>query len=276
MTHKLLPTSEILTAHNKGQSVSSIARTYNCSITGVSNLLKRNGCIIYKPDDLIKRDWSFINDKSDLFFYWLGWMLSDGHVFNTFRQNRNRGVKSRITVHKNDIHILEFFRDIIQPNFKIKFVKRSECATLDLSIPRIIYNIVKQYGLIPNKTYRFKATKLLYGISQDQFLQFLVGFIEGDGCIDTPILKSKNYQYKTFRIRIVGNNYLLKWIQNMLYKHGFWKRKLSPHKNIDGKTHSKQFSELGIAGKDAIKLGKMLLKCQYHKLGRKWVKLSEF
>lgn len=260
--HTIIDIKTIKDEYLAGRSLSYLARRYGFTITGISKSLKRNGITIRQQT--ITSDWTFIVNKSPLFFYWLGWMLADGCIKSIIRGGRNRGISSWLVVHKNDIHILEHFRDIIKPSSKIK-IRNNNCAVLSLPIPRYIYNILLQYGLIPNKTYKFNTTDQLLQLTKEQFMQLLVGFIEGDGSIDNRLMKSKNNYYRMLRIRFTGNNKLLIWIIDTLYNYGFTKRKLLPKSNP-------QFSEYAIAGKDAVRLSQLLLTCKYHRLSRKWDK----
>jgi len=261
---------KILKQFNEGISVTKLASEHGYSITGMSELLKRNGIsTITAPQN--KGDWSFINVKQQLFFYWLGWMLADGCIYHKRRDNRNRGVSAILTVHRNDNHILEFFRDIIYPQQKIHVVKKNNCNRLDLSIPRHVAMELETWGLIPNKTYEFKITSNLQHLSDDQFCQFLIGFIEGDGSIGILNLKSRKTIRKVPRVRICsGSQVLIEWLRERITQFNI------PPRKIYTKPRSKYYAAYEIAGSDAIKLYKILITYKYKLLNRKWDRLEEF
>lgn len=168
-----------------------------------------------------------------------------------------------LTVHKNDSFIVDFFGQHIQPVYKLH--KQGNCVRLDLSMPRNIANIVCEWGLIPNKTHNFEVTSRLLNMKTEQFNQFLVGFIEGDGCIQYRKIKSKGHAYEVLKIRFSsGSNKLLDWIASLILKgNKIRRRKISKRKGCSA-------YEYAICGKDAFILSNELLKTKYHLLHRKW------
>jgi hypothetical protein len=255
-------TSQILELYCSGISLSKLATQFNMSITGISNIMQRHNIQI-RPFNINTADWSFIKSQKSFFFYWLGWMLADGCVFPRHQEGRNRGITSFLTVHKNDLHILEFFKNIIKKGQKIK-IKKDHCCRLDISMPRNIFNEIVQWGLIPNKTYLFKVTPKLDNISEKQFYQLLVGVIEGDGNVSHVLMKSKKHSYPVLTAGICSSNKLVIWISEKLFRLGYKKRKIYYRKN------RKICADYRISGKDAIRLCNRLMKCKYHLLNRKW------
>lgn len=264
---RIFDLTKLLNEYNSGLSLSQLSKKYNMSITGVSANIKRQNGVI-RPYNVNNNNWSFINEQKELFFYWLGWMLADGCVCERFSGGRKRGIISFLTVHKNDIHILNFFKDIIYKNTKIRKIKGKNCVRLDLAMQREIFNNVKTWGLIPNKTYEFKMTKRLNDISEDEFFQLFIGIVEGDGNVDCRKMKSKKYYYKVHRIRTTTSKRLISWIRQKLWEYGYDKRKINIFK------HTKVCTGYTICGKDAIRLSERLNKCEYHLLNRKWDRLT--
>lgn len=261
--------NDIIKEFNGGASVSKLANKYNYTITGMSNLLKSHGCLVLPQSAINKSDWTFVEQRNNLFFYWLGWMISDGNVSPRIKYGRKAGIESYICTHKNDLHILEFFKSKIYPTKSIHFCKTDNTCKLYLNIPRNIYEILLTYGLIPNKTYDFDVTPKLNDLNRNDFFQFYVGFIEGDGSIDNKKMRSRNHCYDMFRIRFSsGSINLTNWIINKLESFGYKRRKIY--------CRSENNYEYSISGKDAITLGKECLSTQYHMLNRKWDKITLF
>jgi hypothetical protein len=228
-------------------------------------MLKRNGCKVLRSQDKVQRNWLFIESPNDFFLYWLGWMLTDGCIKYIYKQGRNRGVVVDLSIHHKDVKILKFFRDKIQPS--ATFRKEGNCLRLSLHIDRCCAEILNQWGFIPRKSTKLKPTKKLLALNDKSFLQFLCGVIEGDGCIESRIIKSKQYKYKILRIRLFSaSSQFIGWIRQRIINLGFLRRKITK-KDI----HCYEYS---IAGSDAIHLSRLLLRCRFHLLNRKWEKIN--
>lgn len=272
-----VPINEILSKFDSKISVSKLAKEYNYTVTGMSNLLKSNNRIILRPEDYCVNDWSFILDNRELYLYWLGWMLSDGCIYYKFKNGRNRGIMTYLGVHINDIKILELFRSIINPNLKISLIG-DNFARINISIPRKYADIVELYGLIRHKSLILKPTDTLQKLTKSEFFQMLIGYIEGDGHINVKNIKSRNNHYKILNIGITcGSKEWLEWINEKFIKFGYKSRKLQSNWRINSK-NQKYIStyDYRIAGSDAVRLYKELMKCKYHLLNRKWNKGLSF
>lgn len=256
----------LLNKYDAGTSATKLAKEYNYTVTGMTNLLKRNNRFVIPTTERIIKNWAFLHKKDDFFYYWLGWMLSDGNIIERYNKSGFRkGIIIKVAIHKKDTHILEFFRDIIQPHAKINH-GRDNTAIISLALPRENYEIIKSYGFVPNKTLKFKMTKNLEAITGDNFLQLLVGLIEGDGSIDIQKLHTKKksgkiYYYNIPRVRLTNHLNLITWVRDTLTKFGFKKRNIIYHNNC---------AELSISGKDAASLISSLKSCRIKLLNRKW------
>ena len=260
---------EILKSFDAKVSIRKLAKQYNYSTCGMSLLLKRNNRKVLRPQDVVQRDWSFIQTTNDLFLYWLGWVLTDGCIKYIRKENRDRGVVVDVSAHKRDKYILEFFRDIIQPTSK--FSEHNNCIKLYITIDRLSAQLLHEWGLVPRKSLILKPTPRLNNLTDQEFCQLLCGAIEGDGSIDARTLKSKRHQYRMLRIRICSaSSQFIGWIRQRLYQLGFKKRKITGNNAKDSKY------DYAISGKDAIRLSKLLLNCKYHLLKRKWDRCNEF
>lgn len=216
--------------------------------------------------------WDFINEKSSLFYYWLGWMISDGCIFAVSKNS----AFIDLGLHSDDVHILEFFKRKNECTARILKQNGKNMHKSRTFIPHEYINILSEWGFVPNKTENFKVTDRLMSLKEEDFYQFLVGFIEGDGSVDCRTMtkkvkfkttKTKYYQSSVCRIRMIGVEPVLSFIKSKLIEFGFTARKMSPKKN------NKAF-EYTISGKDAIILFGKLLSSEYHLLERKWSKLS--
>ena len=269
-----VPINDILNKFDDGMSVSKLAIEYGYSITGMSNLLKRNSRIVLKPEDISTNDWSFIESNRQLFLYWLGWMLSDGCIHHRKRDGRSRGITAYLTTIESDKFILEFFRDIINKNQKLK--TQHNVSRLDLSMPRKIAIDLEDYGLIPAKSLILKPTEKLNDLSRSEFMQLLVGYIEGDGSVGIKRLKSRKNVYNTLSIGIAcGSRDWLDWINTRLIEFGYKSRAISHKVTINKRDSSHNGCyDYRVVGSEAVMLGNELMKCKHHMLDRKWSRIE--
>jgi hypothetical protein len=175
-----LPANEILTQYNTGVSARMLAKKYNSTITSITDLLKRHNIVSRKPNQT-RANWSFIYNHDNFFFYWLGWILTDGYISYKKVGGRFRGVVIGITTQTSDSHVLELFKSRIGPYSSL--IKLKNARTLILSISRKDARYLEEWGLIQRKSLVLKPTERLLNLSHENFFQFLIGLIEGDGHI---------------------------------------------------------------------------------------------
>ncbi len=275
-----VPITEILAKFDSGYSVSRLAKEYDYSITGMSHVLKREGKLVIRPEDTNRSNWSFLYEDRNLFLYWLGWMLSDGCVYNNRQNGRSRGWKTYLTVTKSDKHILEFFRNIINKDRELWV--RNNATRLDLSISKPNVDKLRDYGLVPAKSLILQPTDLLNELSREEFMQMLIGYIEGDGSISIKHIKRKKYVYPVLSIGIsCGSKLWLEWINEKLISYNYKQRAISSKrtkKKFNGELVPEYIScyDYRVAGKEAVMLYDELIQCEHHRLSRKWDKGSAF
>lgn len=102
-------------------------------------------------------------------YYWMGFIMADGHI-NT-KDNR---LSLRISIKDID-HLIKFSLFI---QSKTTLYKQSVGTSIkhNLKMPELI----KKFDINNRKTYN--PPKLIFN-NNDLFLSFLIGFIDGDGCI---------------------------------------------------------------------------------------------
>jgi len=254
--------SKIVQKCNDGVSARQLAKEYGYKPNGMQALLRRSGCKLLRPQDKVARNWGFIKKTNALFLYWLGWMLTDGCIRYKHYGMRDRGIDIKLSIHRNDRYVLEFFRDIIQPTAKIYSSKRKKLDELIISIDRDNASVLGEWGFVPRKSLKLKPTNRLDALSDRQFCQLYVGIIEGDGNVDIRTIKSKGRQYHVMRIRLCsGSSQFIGWIRDRLCGLGFKRRAVTGRGRKYG---------YAICGNDAHKLLRLLLKCKYHLMARKW------
>ena len=260
---------EVCDLYKAGLSQQKIAGLAGCCQKWVSKIMKKSGQPVRVPE----RDWSFVNLEDQFFFYWLGWMLSDGCIAYKKTGDRLRGVFCKIAIQAADSVVLELFKNRIQPQAKIYLNKpragHKQQKILSLSVPRNVAMALVKWGLVPAKS--FILNPPLDRMSQRQFYQFLCGYIEGDGGVDYRIMKSRMNFYGMLRIRIFSaSTKFISQLNAKMISLGFKNRKWHTKQTKNGMLHT-----YSVNGKDAFKLyNKIKSNSQYMSLDRKWSKCN--
>lgn len=182
----------------------------------------------------------FVNDNyfdiMDWEQYWLlGLLASDGSIekdhYVTLSQSGEDGLQ-----------LIKYVNNILQNECPIRERKTKYKIAYGLyfSSPKIT-NILKKYNIIKNKTYNFKFPNI-----PNEFLKaFLIGYIQGDGCISFTNKKDIH-----FSISFVGTPNFVKSISQKIPFVG--------HMSLKGK--NKKVMEWRIGGKKALKFGDWLFE----------------
>lgn len=183
--------NKVVNMYKQGQSSSKIAEYYNVSCHTITNILEKNGVKrdnIYYNINLIGDYWECINtlDKA----YFLGFLLTDGNISGNY---------IRLQLSSKDEHILYTFANKTQNGNKIYKDKR---GLVSFGVKRKKWvDDLKQYGIIPNKTYNVKLP-----IVKDNMLPHLLrGIIDGDGWISS----------KAHQLGICGTEELVTEVRNI-------------------------------------------------------------
>lgn len=159
-----------------GKTQKEISEIFNCGIKPIRRILKENNIQINTRRTnriLIQNYFSNIDTPSKA--YLIGLLFTDGNISNSPK----RESMVRIQLLKEDINILEFFKNEIHSNSAIinnndntcTFEFRSNLVAQDLS----------NYNIVPNKTYKIK--QLPKNIPLEYYIDFLRGIIDGDGSL---------------------------------------------------------------------------------------------
>lgn len=132
-------------------------------------------------------------------YYWMGFIFADGHISEKYRL-------SVIISDKDAIHLTKlaaFLKTKINiytrkagSGYAQYETKRARLQIMDVQSAK---RIINQFDVHPRKTYNPPHVDILKSWTDDQFLAWLAGFIDGDGSISydtrypTPILKIINH-----------------------------------------------------------------------------------
>lgn len=129
----------------------------------------------------------FENIDSSNKAYWLGFIYADGYVISREGSNYELGIE----LNRNDEYHLKKFNDelggvhkIYQKHKDLYIADNKEMSSVDSSLIRIysadIVNDLQKHGIIQDKTNIADTYPEVEGVF---FMDFLRGYIDGDGCI---------------------------------------------------------------------------------------------
>lgn len=165
-----------------------LSRKRNSLCTSCSNLKKANR----------QNECSFLLKENLLRYYWLGFILADGHISNKDRLN--------ITLAIKDINHLEKLAKLL--NTKVKITKHGQCF-ISLMNTKVLSVLKDIYKIKSNKTENPCDISLIKG---DNLKALSIGFIDGDGNITNTAGVRKDFQ-----IRIKTHK---SWLENLKYMYG--------------------------------------------------------
>lgn len=196
-------------------------------------------------------------------FYWIGFLVADGHF----------SVDNRITLalSASDLpHLVNFAKFIEYDNIRMRstIYKSAWLAVMDKSK---ISEIRKRFSISNNKT---EEPIKLPKITDELFLAFIIGFIDGDGCISLQT----NRKDSKLAIKLHGawKSTLDSWIRR-LYKIARTNLPAQAIRVTSGvKINKSGYAEINVANSQVLWFMKeFIFKYQLPHLGRKWNKVKE-
>ena len=143
--------------------------------------------------------WNFFKQPSENLYYFLGFVAADGYVSNC---------DIEIGINQKDKYLLEHFRDLIVPDKPLYYKEKSDAYILKISCRNRIKDFKSFYGMQTSK--KCYEVQFPQDIPQEYYKDFIRGYIDGDGCIDTTKGYKKDKVYIGPRLRILGNHDFLR------------------------------------------------------------------
>lgn len=166
---------ELKTKYSEGYSQIKIAKMFNVSEDTVRRWMKENNINIRKRKYNVNEQY-FSDIDSPEKAYWLGFLSADGYV------HQERG-QLTIELQESDREHLEKFRKAIQcsaPIIEIYCGKNKEFLHYRFSVKcRKMIQDLEQYNIVQKKSLIFYPKN----IPKELFKYWLIGYIDGDGCI---------------------------------------------------------------------------------------------
>lgn len=187
--------------------------------------------------------------------YWAGLIAADGCI-STYN---GEAAYLNLSLHKNDVKHLELFKRAVQSCRPLTFPKSDNCAVLKITSRKICKDLQTFWNITPRKSLTLlPPTRLNHQMS----LAYLIGLLDGDGCISRDCSSKKNKDYCLWRLYfIAGTQELALWIKDTL---GLPNRNISADGNV---------YRISFAGSSALKVAKILSEVEVPRLERKWKRI---
>lgn len=188
---------------NKGYGLEKISNKYGVDYTRIRDMLKIYDSTILIKEDLVNHNYFKENTKE--MFWLLGLLASDGNVTKD---------KNVISLHQSGgcgKQLIEYVKNLLQCKNNICILKthRNPCYSIHFS-SKIIKSDLEKYNIVPNKTYTFSYPEC---IPKDMFKYFLLGYIEGDGCVT---INENRKNIKCLTASLVGTPIFINRISELL------------------------------------------------------------
>lgn len=189
--------------------------------------------------------------------YWAGFIAADGCVGSPKKNCL------RIKLKDTDLGHIEKFKKTIGYNGKLHITKKNENTYVCINIhSRKIVDDLVWFKITERKTLTLKPPPL----AGDQALAFLIGYIDGDGCIFIENLKNKRTR---LILALIGTYEVISWAKKIFDELVPFSTKANPRKT--GAVY--QYS---IASKKALHVLSALEQIDVPKLERKWNKIKKY
>ena len=145
----------------------------------------------------------FFEQDSEELYYFLGFIASDGYITD-----------ERIEIYLNikDEAIIKKFVELICPDATIKYDGKTNSCGFTIYNKVLAAKYKKFFSMTTNK----KAFELRFPLIPINYIKdFIRGYIDGDGCIDTTKSYRNNKAYVGPRLRILGNYEFLKTLNEV-------------------------------------------------------------
>ena len=180
-------------------------------------------------------------------YYWIGYLFADGHL-----SKKELSITCSI-IDKDHLHrFANFINCSLQK--KKNFSKKYDYVSVRICHREVIDQLREKFELNNRKTYEPPSTDIFAKFSDELFICWLIGFIDGDGCIVDDQISIENHA---------------SWIDIHRYIVKILNEKYD--KDIPTpKINSKGYSRLYIRSKATLELRKMIKDKNLPVLGRKW------
>ena len=257
--------SILLGMYKKGIGTNHIANIMSIHRTTVQKYLKRYGIKLRKTSPW-KNTYAinFFKRPNKINSYWAGFLLADGHVRN------KRSTVSLKLKRADHSHLIKFKKAL---GFSGEIKRYKKYSVIDISGTWFIEDLRKNFGIVPNKTFRLVFPKL----SEENTKHFIRGIMDGDGSVSYATNKQGK---KYITVSFLGYKPITQKIRDILCFNLVLKRRgkngevytptLVKHKN-------KKLAYISFSGRNAVRVLKYLYgnSSSATRLERKYIRYKQ-
>jgi hypothetical protein len=247
-----VPISEMAIRLNRSHSACSM----RCAFYGLKSEYR------YSKYKVNKDFWKEFNPIN---CYYAGIVAADGYIglYSNRKQKFPYSGSIKLEIHRDDFSTLEDLKKRSNYTGPITFPKNRNTCLLKVHCEEWNRDLIEKFNIVPLKTYRIMPPK---DISDQLFFCWLIGYIDGDGCL---YLK-KNKEDFTIKILSCSEKiiqYIYKYIIDRFPQKLTLKALCTPFKRKNSNCW-----ELRFTGLKAVCLFSYLKQFNVPKLKRKWEK----
>lgn len=177
---------------DKNTTLRELSEKYKCCRKTLTKILKENNIPIKNRyhDIYLKNNFNKIDSEESS--YWLGFIYADGSVVYPTKDGESRYVLELGLANKDENHLLKF-KAFTGSHKTIE--DRGISKRLLINSKDLVLNL-KKLGILKRKTYLYSAESILKSIPKKFYKDFLRGFIDGDGSIDSKGIISITSYFK--------------------------------------------------------------------------------
>lgn len=183
-----------------GKTYPQISEALGCSVSWCKSNLKHVKVLVKVKNPIRKCDLYRLLDGSYESFYWLGFLMADGHF-----SNKNR--LKIIIAEKDKDHLEKLQKFLNVERVSLTEINGNKYLGFSAMDTYVISTLKAKYSIASSKTLNPCDISSLSG---DQLFCLSIGFIDGDGCID---IQHKRVHAK-LRIKCHSS-----WIDNLQYMY---------------------------------------------------------
>lgn len=223
---------------------------------------------LYRAEHHKKHHSEILLNNDNCSFYWIGFLLADGHFNTTGRLSLELSVK--------DIEHLIKFKQYIKCNLNIRvstqsFYNKHNCilSINDTITTKLLSN---KFNIKQRKTYNPPDISFYKNFTDEQLFSLIIGFIDGDGSITKQITPSNTIHYHITIENHKSWHSFYEMIETFLYKI----LDIKPNKPTYIRINTNDYVCLSFTKKEFIyKINQKQKELNLPVLERKWDKLDE-
>lgn len=132
--------------------------------------------------------------------YWAGFIAADGNIS---KDNKNCNIQIS---DKDYEHLMKLIKSIKFTGKVSRYTRKNGVSMCNVHFgsKKMVFDLKENFNITPQKTFTLQPPE---NLTQEQEKAYLIGFIDGDGCIN----KRKKWNY--LKVAVVANRFMVEWIR---------------------------------------------------------------